>query len=185
MGLFDAFPENIRTFGGGGKVWSKSEVIGLYLAIVTLGVIAAYLTQRPSDDALNAILTAVSIIAGFTFSTLIFLVDHKFVVQSDPDSLEQESFQRKIDRLADSSFNILFYFNVVALLVVASCICGLLLPSASGSFPATISRWFFLTEFIGRLVFFCLLIETGVTFTRLLRRLRFLFSKAREKRPST
>lgn len=182
IGLLSAWHDNRRTFGGGESPWGKTPVWRFYLGLMLSSLSLAVASKTLSADALNAILTAISIIAGFTFSTLIFLVDHKFDVRVEKDSLEQESLQKKLDRLADSSFSILYYFNVIAAFLVFGCILGLLMPSLSARSPVWLSQFFWVTEVAGRFVLFGLLLEAFITFARALRRLKYLFVKVRQRR---
>jgi uncharacterized membrane protein len=177
--LLTSWKENRATFGSGVE-WSNQKV-AYYYALLLIGSAAiSVVSDRPSDEFFNATLTAISIIAGFTFNALIFFVDHKFVVQRDPHSLEQEAAQAKIDRLASGSFSVLYYFTLISFFVIVMCVLALVMPSISENFPQRISKNFYITEVAGRALFFAALAEALVTFFRAIRRLRYLFGKVRE-----
>jgi hypothetical protein len=174
-----SWKENRATFGSGVE-WSNKKVF-CYYALLFLGSVGASITSdRPSDEFFNATLTAISIIAGFTFNALIFFVDHKFVVQSNPHSLEQAALQERIDRLANRSFSVLYYFTLISFVVIVMCVLALIIPSMSDNVPQSISQHFHITEAAGRALFFAALTEALVTFFRAIRRLRYLFGKVRE-----
>lgn len=171
--------DNRDTFGGGGERWTNNQVTSYYCFVCFLSVTCGMLCSRPTENFFIGVITAVSIVAGFTFNALMFFVDHRFTVQSDKDSLEQASKQRKIDRLAKSSFTILYYFSVSSIGVVICCTIALLMPSLSSRIPDGISKWFWVTEGLGRTILFVVMFEAGVTFLRVLRRLRYLFIQVR------
>ena len=178
--IYQTWADNRHTFGGGGDRWSTAKVGAYYITLSSLSILISLVSTRPSNDFFDATLTAISIIAGFTFNAVIFFVDHKFVVQKDTYSLEQASRQQKIDRLAENTFSIIYYFNVVSIFVCVMCIIALVMPSISAEAPHMLARHFGATEAVGRSTFFAGLVEAMVTFLRALRRLRYLFKKIRE-----
>lgn len=180
-GIIAAWSDNRSTFGAGND-WPWQRVACYYGFLVATAAALGLVSGTPSDNFFIGTLTALSIIAGFTFNALMFFVDHRFTVQSDPFSLEQSSLQDKLDRLATSSFMVLYYFALVSLIVIIMCIIALVAPSVSGGVPAAVGKHFWFTELVGRFLFFVALIEAMVTFFRVLRRLRYLFGKVREVR---
>lgn len=172
--------ENRRTFGARERPWDNRQVVLYYALVTSISFILAIISGKISTDLLNSLMTAVSILVGFSFNALIFFVDHRFSIVSDSASLEQQSRQIKIDRLANASFSILYYFNFVAFVLVACCVLALAMPSLVEKAPLWVSRWFYITEAIGRAILFTLVAESVVTFLRVIRRLRFLFGKVRE-----
>ncbi|MDO6416602.1 hypothetical protein Q4F19_19620 [Sphingomonas sp. BIUV-7] len=177
---FSSWSENRATFGGGGKAWSDRAVFLYYFSGVAICCALGVISGRPSEDLLSGLLSAVSIIAGFSFSALMFFVDHEFSVVKEIDSLEQASKQKRIDKLADSVFRMLYYFTIVALALISSCVVALLMPALSSSAPLSVARYFWAPEFFGRSLLYFLMLETATTFLRILRRLRYLFGKVRE-----
>lgn len=171
--------ENRATFGGGGRDWSNRQVLIYYIIVAVSASVIALITSRPSDNLFNAVLTAVSIIAGFTFNALLFLADGKFKVVNDPSIMEQQARQNKVNRLAKSSFSVIYYFNIISILVVISSVIALLGPSLGEKIPKSYNSVLHITELLGRAIFFAVLMETGVTFYRALRRLKYLFDKIR------
>jgi hypothetical protein len=175
-----AWTHNRQTFGSGAQAWSGRDVALYYIALCILSGAAAALATPFSADMLIGILTAIAIFAGFTFAILIFFVDHRFKIISDETSLKQQSLQEKIDRLTSASFNVIFYFGILTSIIAADCVGIFVLRDICDGATTGISRFFPLTDALGRAFLFALLCETSVTFYRLMRRLRYLFQKVRQ-----
>lgn len=73
---------------------------------------------------------------------------------------------------------------MTSLLLITASILALLGPSI-GSNLRFLNGALGVLEFFGRTVFIFLLLEAGITFFRLLRRLRYLFGKVRESAATT
>lgn len=176
--LKKAFTDNLATFGANKVTWQKRHFAMYYFGVLALSVASSFWIKSLNGELVTAVITAVSIFAGFAFAILLLFVDHKFSVRTDPDSIEQEALQEKLDRLADDTFSILYYFIVVSGILIClgvSYFFLLRITSNSTIFNVSLSA----TNQAGTALFAGFCIEIAVSFARLLRRLHFLFGKVR------
>jgi len=114
--------------------------------IVALGAIAlsvGLLLPSQSDDFLNAVLTVQSILVGFSFSVLFFLLENSEVAAPDDDSIERQLKRERLSKLGKELFYNVSYYNTSA---ISSVILALFLMTA-GPDQTT---WKLVAEFIGR-----------------------------------
>jgi len=167
---------------GGGSHLSTREALKSYAGMLLVSIVLALSAGEPSSDTLSVVLTAFAIVAGFTFSALLFFVDHRFLVRVDGDSREQKVLQSKIDDLSDQLFININYFNLVCVALIVSCVIALIRPPLEffvGRNWASIGNVESLSTFFFGTAFYVLISEAVFTFLRLLSRLRYLFDKVR------
>lgn len=98
------------------------------VVLTALSVALAVLCPKVSDNLLAGFLAVQSILLGFTFNVMFFLVGHNEDQGSGPQSIEGQLRTERINTLYHELFYNVSYFNVVA---VASIIVAtvLLLPT--------------------------------------------------------
>jgi hypothetical protein len=176
--LFDAWRANRKTIGGKQPA-SRSKIILMYSIEGMVALILYIFTPSPSSDFLVGSITAFAILAGFSFSSLLFFVDHDFSVVVDQNSREQAALQKNITALGDQLFANIHYFNLCSLVAIAACLIGLSAPVAGSLFDA--HPWVpIITEGLGRWILFLISFEAFISFFRILKRIRYLFGKVRE-----
>lgn len=179
--LITAWKDNKETLGDD-KRPSGKEAWKAYIFMLAIGLLLAAAAGQPSNEALSGVLTAFAIVAGFTFSTLLFFVDHRFEVRNNKDSREQKALQAKIDKLADEIFININYFNVVCLTLIVLSVIALIRPPldffVGKRLAADAALNAFLDVALGT-AFYVLVSDAVFTFFRLLARLRYLFDKVR------
>ncbi|MCE4225354.1 hypothetical protein HCU64_16480 [Methylobacterium sp. C25] len=101
--------------------------------IIFISLIFATGFSELSDNALAAIITAQSILAGFGFNVLFFLLSNANVLPSKKEgSIEQDLRRNKIIALSEEIFGNISYFNLVS---ISSVFLSLLIfiPSLSST----------------------------------------------------
>ena len=161
---------------------STSVAFKTYAIMLAIAFTLAFSAGEPSTDTLSGVLTAFAIVAGFTFSALLFFVDHRFVVTVDKDSREQQALQTKIDSLSDQLFININYFNLVCVALVVCSVLALIRPPLVFFLGRDLSSNDQIAYSLGLVfatAFYALVSEAVFTFLRLLSRLRYLFDKVR------
>ena len=177
--LLDAWSRSRSHLGGGAILWQAPQVAYLYVSISGLALCSAAFVGVLSTELIDGVLSAISILAGFSFATLIFFVDHTFNIVQDAASREQQVEQRKVDRLTRATFDIIYYFVAISIILIGVCLSYLVGLGISDRKWALVAQITPVTNFLGVFLFFVLCLEASITFFRMIRRLRYLFLKVR------
>ena len=165
----------------------------LLLALVAL--LFSTTSYANSGEFLNAALTVQSILVGFSFSVLFFLLSEGGTLSRKPDSLESEIVNEKLERLSKEIFYNVSYFNMVA---VGSVLLALILLLPTFNFsswqsvfqPAiamitnTLNQYSTTLEWVVWgiqrslwFMFYLLVLESMYTFVRTVGRVSYYFNK--------
>ena len=159
------------------RVWPR------YTLIVIIAFAAA-VTMAPLTDFMPAIISALAILAGFSFSVLFFLVTNRIDVVRTAASIEQNLRQDKLEKLAAEIFDNISYFNLLALLGVTAALLNLLTLSTGflgQSAPVANYRdWLSVAQQMGEGVVIALAIESLLTFYRTTQRVVYFFGQIRK-----
>ena len=167
------------------------RILGVFLLTLFMSVVFAAV-----DEALvNAILTVQSILVGFSFSVLFFLLSGAEIRSLSEGSIEQKQKVDKLKKLSEELFYNVSYYNLVAIISVLIALLHLMpsidrnsaiiqaiytwLTNAAGSagtndWLITIKWWI---EFVLRLSLYFLVVESMYTFWRTVRRVSFFFAE--------
>ncbi|MFG6602253.1 MULTISPECIES: hypothetical protein [unclassified Sulfitobacter] len=172
----------------------RKSVVPRMLSFLAASLIFAWVLGTPSDAAVSAVITVQSILVGFGFSVLFFLVSSEREKELEADSLEDEARRKRLNVLSDELFFNISYYNVTTFLSVLLAL--LFAFNASGLTTFTNSAFnTFLSQnnsleifrpYLGlahRLlisVFFFVLIESVFTFYRIVIRVNFFFDQKRK-----
>lgn len=182
--------ENSKTFydnrtGARIGIWPRiflTFVVSLVLACVFRGEV---------DTFVNAVITIQSILIGFSFSVMFFLISGEVGYSNASGSIELELQFEKLNKLSEEIFYNISYFNVVAIACLILCLI-VLVPSPYHPVVYLVTNFgiwsqdqvalwcgvslVIISHFIRLLLFFCL-IESGYTFARAVGRVNYLFEE--------
>lgn len=173
----------------------------LILTVALLSVVAGAVVGVASNDFLAGALSAQAILVGFSFNVLFYLVANRLTAPSKWQNMEHELRFERLSTLSDEIFDNVTYFNLVAIMSAVGCLALLLIGSER--FVANISNaidWlgavshsdmtvardlcrFGRSMLLSGLLF--LLVESVITFTRTVGRVRFYFSMLKEMNDPT
>jgi hypothetical protein len=161
------------------------------LAFAALAILAGFAIQVAPSDFLSGALSAQSILVGFSFNVLFYLVANRLTTPSTFSSIEHELRFERLSKLSDEVFDNVTYFNVVAiasallslaLLLFGSEDCAENLRRLANAGAELIgiplvalrwAEWLIASLSLTALVF--LLLESVYTFLRAVGRVRFYF----------
>jgi hypothetical protein len=169
-------------------VWPRNTAIVLFSFLVVL------VFDGVSVDAISALLTVQSILIGFGFSVLFFLVSADDKRPQEGASIESKLTAAKLEKLSRELFYNISYFNIVATCSVVVALL-LLVPHVDSSVIDRVVKLvpgldvvpanrkaslehtvFWISEF-GNFVLVVLFVESITTFLRTVGRVNFLFEK--------
>jgi hypothetical protein len=174
--------------GSPSAVWPRLLVEALLSALLAL------LLATPTSDFIDSVITVQSILVGFAFSVLFFIVSSDRVTDIPGPSLENKARLARLNKLSDELFyNVSYYtaVNVVSLMIALSfrfpglsnfgnTILEFDMSSMVSPFlKAKVDNLLILTGYIYEFFFFLLLIESGYTFYRIVVRVNFYFTEKR------
>lgn len=107
------------------SIWKRT------LCAASISLVVSLLVKEISSDAIAALLTVQSILIGFSFSVLFFLLSGSIPI-ADESSIEQKLNAQKLTKLSNELFYNVSYFNVVATFSVVVALL-LLLPGLDKS----------------------------------------------------
>lgn len=194
MSIFRIISENQKTFydfdtGRRRRQWPRFLLFLISASILSFGL------QGDLKDLLSGILNVLSIVCGFSFTTLFFLVsDRGLQPKIDTDVREDKEMAKKLRILSNEIFYNVSYFIIIATTAIVLAMTHLipsgsfsaLLPSACPywaaeklcSFADFISNSLSHTiKITSKIIFLFALIECIYTFVRIVKRINFLFKK--------
>lgn len=170
------------------SVWPRNSVIVLFSFLVVL------IFDGISVEAISALLTVQSILIGFGFSVLFFLISADERTAQESASIESKLTASKLEKLSRELFYNVSYFNIVA---TSSVVVALLLmvPHIDSAVASRLAQLFagsnldasdkvsafeqvtyWISE-VGNFVLVLLFVESISTFLRTVGRVNFLFEK--------
>lgn len=168
----------------------KSESLHFrYTLILILSILLSEVFPQRSDNIYLGIITAQSVLAGFSFNVMIYLASSKKLQAGSNSSIEKKAKIDKINRLSEELFYNVSYFNLTAVATVIVAIALLLAPSFWDGwnligihFPMinriTVNFWVWADPMLTRFVIFLLFsftIESFITFIRTVQRSSYYF----------
>lgn len=160
-----------------------------------VSVLLAVMFSAIDDSFVNAVLTVQSILVGFSFSVLFFLLSGAEIKSVTEGSIEQKQKVKKLKTLSEELFYNVSYYNLVAISSVLVALLYLLpdmdrsskiptmvlklVTSMAGSqdvlsWFSSIGTW---VEVAVRFILYFLVIEGMYTFWRTVRRVSFFFAE--------
>jgi hypothetical protein len=174
----------------------KPQCIALRLTFTgVVSFLLAIMFSAIDDSFVNAVLTVQSILVGFSFSVLFFLLSGAEIKSITKGSIEQKQKVKKLKTLSEELFYNVSYYNLVAISSVLVALLYLLpdmdqnskiptmviefVTSMAGSqdvlsWFSSIANW---TEMAIRFILYFLVIEGMYTFWRTVRRVSFFFAE--------
>ena len=174
----------------------KAQSIAPRLAITgAVSILLAVIFSAIDDSFVNAVLTVQSILVGFSFSVLFFLLSGAEIKSVTEGSIEQKQKVKKLKTLSEELFYNVSYYNLVAISSVLVALLYLLpdmdqnakiptmvldlLTSVTGSQDvlslfSSVAAWI---EVVDRFGLYFLVIEGMYTFWRTVRRVSFFFAE--------
>lgn len=168
-------------------VWKRT------FCAIAVSLAVALLIEEIGSDAIAALLTVQSILIGFSFSVLFFLLSGSAPVV-DKSSIEQYLSAKKLTRLSNELFYNVSYFNIVATFSVVVALL-LLLPGIDKSLVLAVASEFegglgivrdqrewvlacfsWISEVLNFVLIF-LFLESTASFIRTISRVSFFFEK--------
>lgn len=162
------------------------------VSFVALAAIAALSMRHVGEDFLGAVLTVQSILVGFSFSVLFFLLTGDRI-NSDNKMIEENLRSEKVNKISKEIFYNVSYFNLTAISSVALSLFMLLpslsLPRFMIDFISQVeiaksimdwSAWKYIFGVVWVLsvwALFTILIESLYTFARTVGRVTYLFGE--------
>jgi hypothetical protein len=160
-----------------------------YTIKLLIALVASTVCSSLETGFLGAVLTVYSILIGFSFNVLVYLLSFaKDKIESSQPSIEAKLREEKIHKLTEELFFNVSYFNLVSLaLVVVTLTCFLtfvpfpvLMPSLHNVTPPNIAPglhglvpWLAL---IFRAFYFLLIVESLAALIRTIGRISFFFT---------
>lgn len=174
----------------------KAQSIAPRLAITgVVSILLAVMFSAIDDSFVNAVLTVQSILVGFSFSVLFFLLSGAEIKSVTEGSIEQKQKVKKLKTLSEELFYNVSYYNLVAISSVLVALLYLLpdmdrsskiptmvlelVTSMAGSqdvlsWVSSIATWI---EVAVRFILYFLVMEGMYTFWRTVRRVSFFFAE--------
>ena len=158
---------------------------------ILIALLAAIFFSNLSKDLINITLTVFSILLGFSFNILFYLVTLSKDKNEDENlSLEKQLKKERLETLTQELFYNVSYFNLVAVLLILISLMFFINESVNSSFIAdilnlkamndlneyllTVKVW---TVRIFTFVFYLALIESIYTFVRTIGRVSYFFAE--------
>ncbi|GGB21855.1 hypothetical protein [Allosediminivita pacifica] len=91
----------------------KKSVVARTLLFVTLSLISSWVLGTPSDTVVSAVITVQSILVGFGFSVIFFLVSSERENEDGANGIEDRIRRKRLNTLSDELFFNISYYNVV------------------------------------------------------------------------
>ncbi len=178
--------------------YSTDEPLNLRPSRIVKGGIAFFLVllfPNVGKDFLGTILAVYSILIGFSFNVLFYLLSiRKLYPSSQADSLEKQIKYEKLNRLRDELFYNVSYFSICAISLVIISLTFFLFDSFSRKFveylpwastlknliqeySVALSYISVLISHFYKFVFYVLLIESMYSFIRTIGRVSFYFEE--------
>ena len=173
------------------RTGKQLSVFPRLLLMCILSVLLAYFLFKPTDDFLNGILTVQSILVGFSFSVLFFLISNdKYLIKID-DAAEIKIRKERLNVISDELFYNISYFNFIAVMSVIVILLLLLpaihiekdnmvLQSIEPDLLETLKLIKVVLIKFARFILYILILESMFTFLRSVGRVSYYFGKKLE-----
>jgi len=164
------------------SVWWRYTLVSL------IALVLVWCFEAVPSNMLEALLTVQSILIGFGFSVMFFLLSGSIPDLSKDGSIEAELIRNKLNRLSKELFHNVSYFNMVALISVVFSLFMLLprvdVNSILNLIEASGDRWrVMLTNMLSSIkpvsefILYATLIESLTSFARTIGRVSFYFER--------
>lgn len=164
------------------------------LLLALLGLLLSWILGTPSDEVVSSVITVQSILVGFGFSVLFFLVSSAKEDLSASATIENKLRKERLNKLSDelffniSYYNLATFFSLLLALLFAFDIAPMKLISLSfvNSFDfleTTKDRLEISVKYFHHLliaIFYFILLESIFTFYRIVVRVNFYFDQKRK-----
>lgn len=186
--------KNNKTFYDYRTEKTQSVAPRLFLSII-ISILLAVMFSAVDESFINAILTVQSILVGFSFSVLFFLLSGAEIKIITAASIEQQQKVKKLKILSEELFYNVSYYNLIAISSVLVALLYLLPDIDKNSKTSTmviegiisttgikdVLSWFSMIaawiEIAIRFSLYFLIIESMYTFWRTVRRVSFFFAE--------
>lgn len=174
----------------------RTSSVSRFIIMTLFSGCVAYLYKFASDNFLSGLLSAQSILVGFGFNALLYLITNRRIAPESFKSIEHELKIERLSLLGQELFYNVSYFNLTAIMCVALSLC--FLTVSSGSSVENISVYISAIAIRGRkieyeyvlyilcfirwvtsCILYILIMESVYTFIRTLSRLVYYFEKLR------
>ncbi|WP_317959926.1 hypothetical protein [Phaeobacter inhibens] len=172
----------------------RQSVVPRMLSFLVVSLVVAWVLGTPSDTVVSSVITVQSILVGFGFSVLFFLVSSEREKEGESKSLEDKARRKRLNVLSDELFFNISYYNVATFLSVLLALLFAFDVSGVSSFAANVSSWLSAPDSTVNssqiclkvahrfliAVFFFVLLESVFTFYRIVIRVNFYFDQKRK-----
>ena len=172
----------------------RVSVFPRILLLVALGLLLSWVLGTPSDEVVSSVITVQSILVGFGFSVLFFLVSSAKEDPSVSASIENKLRKERLNKLSDELFFNISYYNVTTFfsLLLALLFAFDIAPMKQISLVFINNFSFFetikgnLETFVKYLhhtliaILYFILLESIFTFYRIVVRVNFYFDQKRK-----
>jgi hypothetical protein len=151
---------------------------------VIIALISASIFVQINKDFLGAVLSVYSILVGFSFNIIFYLIA---IEKKEPDanaSIEKQIKFEKLNKLIQELFYNVSYFTLISIFLVLLCLL-LFLASCTGEgwgilkeeiYSAILERSINVIKFLYHTLFFLVLLESIYSFLRTMNRVNYYFS---------
>lgn len=193
INVFDIIKRNNSTFYDN-RSNRRQSVVPRMLLFAFVALIVAWVLGTPSDAVVSAVITVQSILVGFGFSVLFFLVSSERENESDTTSLEDGTRRKRLNVLSDELFFNISYYNITTFLSMLLALLFAFDLSGIASFSSSVSGRLSIPDSYASYsqgllnlahrtlitVFFFMLFESVYTFYRIVIRVNFYFDQKRK-----
>lgn len=172
----------------------RKSVVPRMLSFFAGSLVVPWVAGTPSDTVVSAVITVQSILVGFGFSVLFFLVSSEREKEDEAKSLEDKERRKRLNVLSDELFFNISYYNVATFLSVLLALLFAFDVTGIASFTSSVSNGLSIQqdtlenvrgylELGHRLLialFFFVLFESVFTFYRIVIRVNFFFDQKRK-----
>lgn len=172
----------------------RKSVVPRMLSFLAVSLVVAWVAGTPSDTVVSSVITVQSILVGFGFSVLFFLVSSEREKEEEAKGLEDKARRKRLNVLSDELFFNISYYNVATFLSVLLALLFAFDVTGLSSFADSFSSGLSIQgntlesvrgylEIAHRLliaVFFFVLFESVFTFYRIVIRVNFYFDQKRK-----
>jgi hypothetical protein len=163
----------------------QKSLAARYLAMGLIAIAGATIFPMRSDNVYLGLITAQSILVGFSFNVMIFLVSNHTIEPRRPDVREERIKAERLNGLSKDIFYNLSYFNLIGMLSVALSL-GILLVGSMTQTECLSEKLLYLCSKIASLAWlrvgvlallYFVTLESLLSFARLVRRVTYYFSE--------
>jgi len=172
----------------------QNSVLPRQTGFILVSLLVAWVLGTPSDTVVSSVITVQSILVGFGFSVLFFLVSSDHVDENAATTRENKERRKRLNKLSDELFFNISYYNIVTIISVllsmlfAFDISSIKTLSVDVSNAAQLSQIVVTTlttiaDVAHRLlisIFYFVFFESVYTFYRIVVRVNFYFEQKRK-----